>query len=204
MPTSELEDNFKLKTLVAAEPSEGGIVASQSGFPAAAAFLKYEHRGKSKIIGVFIAEAGMPKIAGLPLYCEVHVSADAFEKKPTRGAQSVQDRQGLHTFVRGDIVEYTQMERGEVPPQACIYGCIEAEAVTDDPQARKILVLYDISADTFFFGTWPAWRRCPKAGDNQHVEICSHEVCMKMQASFALNLSSGVLSTIGTRHQVSE
>ena len=164
MPTAELEENFKIKTLLAAVPSEGGVVANKSGYEdRAVKFLTYEHRGTAKIIGLFTGDAGVSKVAGLDVYSEIHISPDAFEKKATRGAQSMQDRLGLHSFCRGDGVEYTQAVKDEVPPSAYIYGVVEAEAVTDDLQLRRMLVLYDKS-DLFFFGTLPAWGRVPKPG----------------------------------------
>ena len=111
-----LKDVHEAAGLVAAVPSEGGVVANKHGYPAATSFLTFEHRSKKTVIGLFIAEAPMPMVAGLPIYAEVHVRLDAFEQKRVRGAQSVQDRQGLHTFVRGNIVEYSQADKGEVPP----------------------------------------------------------------------------------------
>ena len=120
----------------------------------------------------------------------------------------MQDRLGLHSLARGDLVEYTQTEEGEAPPQACVYGVVTAEPVADDPQIRRIVVLYDITANTFFLGTWPAWRRMPKTllsdeefevDNDDHVAMCEREVVEKMLASFTI---SDTMKGIGTRFQV--
>ena len=72
-------------------------------------------------------------------------------------SQSMQDRQGLHTFARGNVVVYQQRKEGEPYFEAVIFGCCYQPA--DAEQARKVLVLYDQGAGVFFLGTWPAWQR---------------------------------------------
>ena len=151
----------------------------------------------------------MPEVASLPIYCEVHVCADAFAQTTrVRGStQSVQDRQGLHTFARGDLVEYMQAEEGEEPPQACIYGVISVEPTPEDPQQRKILVLYDVEASTFFLGTWPAWRRMRKPNvdfqnfnceNSEHIRLVDVSILKTMESSFAL---SPLATGLATRRQ---
>lgn len=69
---------------------------------------------------------------------------------------------GLHTFRRGDMVEYHgTLEKGESMTRAAVFGCVYAPPVPEDKQLRKILVLYDTTADVIFLGTWPLWRRVP-------------------------------------------
>ena len=214
MPTSELKLNFDEKMMLPAVPSEGGLVANKSGYLGrAVAFLKYSNGMQTKTIGLFIGDADPPKIAGHVVYSEVHVREDAFvQTRATRGAQSMQDRHGLHSFTRGDLVEYTHTKQGEVPPTCVVYGCIEAPAVSDDNQIRRILVLYDIQLDLFFLSTWPAWRRVPKVGldvdfvcdNNDHVQMAEQEVALKIQAAFPISLASGSLMGIGTRYKVSQ
>ena len=214
IPTSELKQNFDEKLMLPAVPSEGGLVANKSGYPGrAVAFLKYSNGMQTKTIGLFIGDADPPKIAGHVVYSEVHVREDAFvQTRATRGAQSMQDRYGLHSFTRGDLVEYTHAKQGEVPPTCVVYGCIEAPAVSDDNQIRRILVLYDIQLDLFFLSTWPAWRRVPKVGldvdfvcdNNDHVQMAEREVALKMQAAFPNSLASGSLMGIGTHYKVSQ
>lgn len=110
--------------------------------------------------------------------------------------------------MRGNVVEYLQAEVGEEPPKACVYGVIYAEPTPEDPQLRKILVLYDVPGRTFFLGTWPVWRRLPKpdlegefiCDDNEHVQFYEREDVARMVTLFNAHHLK-VFETISTRRQ---
>lgn len=109
---------------------------------------------------------------------------------------SMQDRMGLHTFQRGDIVKFLNGEPGEPHAEAVVFGCIHKipEKGDGDPQERKILVLWEQESAVFFLGTWPAWRRTPRLGsthpdfncdDDDQVRTVSTETCKKMCMDWA-------------------
>jgi pyruvate/2-oxoglutarate dehydrogenase complex dihydrolipoamide acyltransferase (E2) component len=119
----------------------------------------------------------------------------------------VQERNGLHSFGRGDVVEYAKANPDNPPCRAAVFGVIHAEPVPSDNEVRRALVLYDAYINTFFLGTWPAWRRVAKLGiadfdcDNEdHVSRVSLEDCEAMVASYTP--TNGRLSSITTRRQL--
>ena len=99
-----------------------------------------------------------------------------------------------------------KLESGEEPCSAAVFGTIYAEPVAGDNEVRKILVLYNVDADTFFLGAWPAWRRIPKVGlgeefdcDNDtHVQTIGREASEAMVGSFSTSAS---MQAIASRRQ---
>ena len=182
----QLVDRVKAKVLKAADPAHGGLVENESG-AMAARFFEY----KDKVIGLFVGEEDNKLCSELPIYQDIHIQPGAFAP-PARasrsGGQTAQDRYGLYTFRRADMVEYLNPEEGE-SYTAAVFGIIYHEP--EDEQARKMLVLYDVRADYFFVGNWPAWRRMPKDGvvdfdrmNDEHALTLSYEQCVKMATSF--------------------
>ena len=75
-------------------------------------------------------------MAGLPTYMAHHVVSAMFATdtaRPRRSAgPTLQDRQGFHTFRRGDIVAYQKLEKGDAPYQAVVFGCMFKERGSGD------------------------------------------------------------------------
>ena len=170
-----------LQLLKPAELADGGLADNQAGEPAAAAFVTFRN-GREKVgktVGVLVGKEASV-VAGLPTYMAHHVVSAMFATdtaRPRRSAgPTLQDRQGFHTFRRGDVVAYQKLEKGDAPYQAVVFGCMFKERGSGDAdegdgeesehggagnelQARKILILYDREAHFFFLGAWPHWQR---------------------------------------------
>ena len=169
----------------------------------AASFVKHNNGTIGLLVGKTDGTVG-----GEPIHQWFQLRPNAF-KPPKRvrrkSVQNAQERYGLHSFKRGNLVEWTKAEAEEPVQRAAIFGVIYAEPVPSDNEVRKILVLYDVEADLFFLGAWPAWRRLAKNGvadfdcdNDQHVQFVSHEECETMLASFR---TSTTLEGISTRRQ---
>ena len=183
---AELHLSFKNKLLAAATAEEGGVIQNETGHSTASEFVTY--RGKT--IGLLVGNEG--SLAGMAFHMEFHLAEGAFpplkrvRRKSTERSQ--QDRDGLHGFLRGNIVEYLGLKTGEPQTRADVFGCINAPPVEGDSQARKMLILYDREAGIFYLGMWPSWRRIRKPSapiefdcdNNDHVLSISVEECQKM------------------------
>ena len=131
--SDELRRNFEAGTLEALAAADGGVVANETGHTTVASFVTLKDRVKEKTIGVLVGECGV-LCEGLPMYQSFHLAAGAFPPAPPRStprrgrrqssepAETQQDRQGLHTFGRGDKVQYQQAE-SEGVFQAVVYAC---------------------------------------------------------------------------------
>ena len=103
-------------------------------------------------------------------------SCDAGSSAPT----SNQERYGLHTWRVGDRVAYTAGAANEAAAEAVVWRITSREAHGSE-QARRTLILYEQSTETFFVGTWPSWRRIAQddlEGDfdvdnDKHVKLIS-------------------------------
>ena len=161
-----LERAFAAKCLAAAPAADGGIIANKSGYALAAAFVKGSFSGKEKMFGLLVGKTN-DSIAGMPIYLGFTVVKDLFAppKRVRRKAEGLttQDRQGLHTFRRGDLVEYLEAAKDEGVVRAVVFGYLLTEPVPGDNEMRKFLVLYLAVEDVFFLGACPAWRRVPTA-----------------------------------------
>ena len=159
-----LRGGFDAATLRAARPDEAGIIdiASETGNATAAEFVV--HNGKT--VGLLVGKEGPLGGWGTPIFMSFYLAEGAFTapKRVRRktAEMSTQDRQGLHTFVRGDVVEFIKLEKGEADSRAIVYGCVNASPAGSDKQFRKMLILYDKDVGMFFLGTWPSWRRVRK------------------------------------------
>ena len=206
-----LRAQFEAKTLTASAASDGGVIGNETGHAAAAAFVEYKNR-TAKVVGLLVGRCGV-LCEGMPMYQSFYLAEGAFaqpaaptrnsHRKPTAAnspaACSVQDRHGLHTFSRGDVVAYQQAKSEEAPMQAVVYACCYLPP-TDEPkqQARKVLVLYDQEADMCFLGSWPAWRRVSKqplavggtfdCDDDEQVKTITAAECVRMNDTFGCSL----------------
>ena len=158
---AELHRDFELNTLQAATLEERGIIQNEAGNEMASEFVSYQ----GKTIGLLVGQEG--SLGGMPYNMSFLLQAGAFPapKRVRRKAALVsqQDRQGLHTFRRSDVVEFLGLQKGEPETRADVFGCIHAAPVEGDNQVRKMLILYDRDADIFFLGMWPSWRRVRKS-----------------------------------------
>ena len=164
-------------------------------------YIKGTAKGsEKKLCGVFIAPTDARKAFDLEVYSEFHMNPFAFSpasRERRTSGQSMQDRLGLHTFRRGDVVVYTLAEPHEEMSMMCVWGlCDEPAKLSSDDsakvQARKVLVLYDFAAKIFFVGAWPAWRRVPDPakvssdGESFHcdkddqVKVINRDQCEEM------------------------
>eukprot|EP00965_Chrysotila_dentata_P083992 2772440-Pleurochrysis_carterae.AAC.1 len=98
-----------------------------SGVPKASTFFWAHEGGRSggKIVGVLVGEVGGENVAGKPMYEQHHVSTAVFGSaagtaaRTRRGSSSAssngshQNRLGVHTFRRGDVVKCLAAAEGE-------------------------------------------------------------------------------------------
>ena len=98
----------------------------------------------------------------------------------------MQEREGWHTFSRGDRVRYTfnatKEASGAYKPtavglrdgeraEATVYGVVYHEKDSSSPQGRKFLVLHDVSSSTFFSALWTRWQRIPKGTASRTFDV---------------------------------
>lgn len=190
-----LVERHEAKVLMAADPAKGGIISSEFGHGMAAKFLTLKDSGKT--VGLFVGVHDIKLAGELPIYQSITIRPGAFGEARTSsrtGGQTAQDRYGLWSFERANMVEYLKAEDGE-SYSAAVFGVIHHEP--EGSQARKMLMrirprrLGYVHADNFFLGNWPAWRRMPKDGvvdfnreNPEHVRSLTIEQCEKMLASF--------------------
>lgn len=93
-------------------PAHGGVVEGMGGKLMASRVL----REGQKVVGTFIGATGVT-LGGETMYQAFIVRQSAFQRPANRppsrrspGAPSAQERFGIHTFRRGDAVEYTRGE----------------------------------------------------------------------------------------------
>ena len=180
----------------------GGLILNKSAAPCIDfLYMKGTAKGsEKKLCGVFIASTDARKAFDLEVYSEFHMNPFAFSpasRERRTSGQSMQDRLGLHTFRRGDVVVYTLAEPHEEMSMMCVWGlCDEPAKLSSDDsakvQARKVLVLYDFAAKIFFVGAWSAWRRVPDPakvssdGESFHcdkddqVKVINRDQCEEM------------------------
>ena len=214
-----LRAHFEANVLRACAASDGGVIGNENGHATAAAFVEYKNR-TAKVIGLLVGKCGV-LCEGMPLYQAFYLAQGAFAKPATparksqrkesaqESTQSVQDRHGLHTFRRGDVVGYQQAKPGEAPMQAVVHACCYLPP-TEHPkqQARKVLVLYDQEAGMCFLGSWPAWRRVSKqplavgdtfdCDDDGQVKTITAAECVRMNDTFdsSLPLASSIAKAV--------
>ena len=157
----DLKGMLKCHSLDALD-GEAGLIRNK---PAAAAseFFYFENNNQKKVVGLLVGKEEERKVFDLPVFQDFYVVPNAFT--PSRsgrsgGAQSTQDRLGIHTFRRGDLVLYQHGEPHETMSSMAIWGVCN-HVPEGNSQARKFLVIYDMAAKTFFLGAWPAWLRIP-------------------------------------------
>ena len=165
---AQVQQELQAGTMAAATEAEGlkgGLIENRWGYPMAHSFVKLKIGSTLTTVGLLVGLTSA-MLAGMPIYHAFKVIVDAIpapKRLRRKSDVSAQDREGVHSFERGDIVEYMHTEDGQEVERAAVYGVIYAEAVRNDNQHRKFLVLYDVEADTFHVGGWPAWRRVPRA-----------------------------------------
>ena len=152
-------------------------------------------------IGALIGETD-GQVGGMPIYQSHVIRSDAFSTPPPERAsrskapveKSLQDKEGWHTFERGDKVEYTCDERVAALREgesafAYIYGIAvhDREAGT---QGRKFLILYEEGTGIFFAAYCSRWRRVQSStnpgpakfdvDNSQYVESMEADACIAM------------------------
>ena len=196
-PEEELREAFGEGRLSRATAEEGGIVNNTTGHDAAAMFILQNNHCKSKVVGLVVGKKEH-SIAASSVYSMFFVRENLFtseQKQKVRGRLSVQDRLGLYTFRRGDVVVYLQLEEGESCPEVAIYGVLYREPSGPRNHADKFLVLYEIGSTTFFLGKWPHWRRVPRdasaadaadfdCDDDESVKTMSQTQCSAMLSAW--------------------
>ena len=202
---TELHNNEVMKMLVAANDSDGGVVANQKGLPRAEQLTWYKKsRGDPIPMGVLLVNQGdQETVAGEKLWWGHIVDAEVLKKleesSQSRGrnasAQSVQDRLAFSTFRRGDELHHAAGEESDPSPNLCVYGVVykAKEGVTAADQGRKMLVIFDIDLGVFFLGKWTNYKRvakqanCANLNDNDKVEVVTSNVLKSMERAFAVN-----------------
>ena len=194
----DLKGMLKCHSLDALD-GEAGLIRNK---PAAAAseFFYFENNNQKKVVGLLVGKEEERKVFDLPVFQDFYVVPNAFT--PSRsgrsgGAQSTQDRLGIHTFRRGDLVLYQHGEPHETMSSMAIWGVCN-HVPEGNSQARKFLVIYDMAAKTFFLGAWPAWLRIPNpeklvdgsvsfdCDNDEHVKMMTPEQCKAMVAEWSV------------------
>mgnify|MGYP006936349087 CR=1 FL=1 len=130
-----LISSYRLNCLAPATAEEGGIVENTRGYPTAAKFVTFKQGQKSKVIGLLVG-CSSDSVAEEPIYLSFHIQPKAFDApKRTRSdrrktEQSLQDRQGWHTFRRSDLVEYAPSRPHPHPHHPSIHLSIHPSILT--------------------------------------------------------------------------
>ena len=188
---------------------EGGIRDGMTGVPAAArAARQKEGRAPSaRPVGVLIGDLGST-LCGDPLYMGFYRDAEAVllaepqtDRAATRAGSnsSFQDRYGLHTFARGNVVKFVHCEQGE--------ECEAAVVAVTWPEADsgpKFLLLMERASKAFFLSRYTDWYRSHSTADadvdNDDTAISlTDEECASMVSAFA---ASEILLNLRTKTAV--
>ena len=144
-----------------------GIVSNVEGLPSAvrAARHKDGRAPTTRPVGVLVG-ATEYCLAGEVIFQSFFVDIDAFKEVDVGGtrraaATTAQDRLGIHTVRRGDIVRYQYLSDGE-QCNARVFGVTWPAA---DP-GRKFLLLQEISSRAFLAGGYTDWRRVHTKDDS--------------------------------------
>ena len=188
----ELLDFLPTPLFKPADAADGGVVNGRAGLLMAARLL----RVGQNIIGTFVGATDVT-IGGETMYQAFILRDGAFEQ-PARvrraaGAPSMQDRNGFHTFRRGDAVEYIFGDEA-TPDEQCsakatVFGVVEGRT---EQGPEKALVLRCGTTQIFFLSRWPKWRRMAQSGaqdefdldDDAHASTLSAEDSMQMVSDF--------------------
>ena len=138
----------------------------------------------------------------MPIYQSHIIRSDTFSTPPPERAsrskapieKSLQDKEGWHTFERGDKVEYTcgegvaALREGE-SAFAYVYG-IAIHDREAGSQGRKFLILYEEGTEIFFVSYCSRWRRVQSStnpgpakfdiDNSQYVESMEADACVRM------------------------
>ena len=182
---TELQQSLQAAGLATLDVAHGGLVANDSGCLAAEGFAwcdvgHNQYSKTKKVVGVLMGATGCV-LGGDMMYQEFHLHAASLkaevEEKPeeegrrTRNSKadaqqpSMQDRLGLHTFRRGDLVTFSKDAD----------AVARVSSLTFPPKGPKYLVLQEVASDLFFIGKYTEWTRKVKTAgadpnDNGSVE----------------------------------
>ena len=202
----QLEQDLTEDCLKFIGPEVGGIVNSTEGLPAAVRVARQKdgQASQARAVGVLVGSTKYC-LAGDTIFESFFVDPDAFSggretaSKRRTAATTAQDRLGLHTLRRGDVVEYIHVQDGE-ECRAAVFGITWPEANA----GRKYVVLHDAAAQVFSVGGYTDWRRvhtkdCSDVDDNNTALTLSLEELEKMMAAWA---ASNVLAHLDTAKKV--
>ena len=203
----QLEQDLTEDCLKFIGPEVGGIVNSTEGSLPAAVRVARQKDGQAsqaRAVGVLVGSTEYC-LAGDTIFESFFVDPDAFSGgretagKRRTAAATAQDRLGLHTLRRGDLVEYIHVHDGE-ECRAAVFGITWPEANA----GRKYVVLHDAAAQVFSVGGYTDWRRVhtkdsSDIDDNNTALTLSLEELEKMMAAWP---ASKILAHLDTAKKV--
>ena len=167
---AELKDDAAAGCFKFLASDHGGLRDGMEGkgVPAAvrAARQKDGRSPEARPVGVLMGDTGF-SICGEPLYMAFYRDAAAVQKaeqetsssRSTRTTEKTdhvtfQDRYGLHTFVRGNIVKYQHLQEGETAA-----ATVFAVSWPESDAGAKYLVLEEASSKAYFVSRYTDWTR---------------------------------------------
>ena len=174
---SDLSEQMRNGACKIIEPEAGGdglVDGERHAVGKAEGFTYWQETKKfRRYAGVLVGRSD-DQLLQEPLFAEHYVCAAVFPQQDegadaaaTRGARrkrvssavgpTQQDRLGFHTFRRGDVVTYNNVQEGE-SAEAWVYAYMYKPAA-NGAQGRKSLVLFEPESSVFFAQNTPAWSR---------------------------------------------
>ena len=162
--TEEAKTFFDSTELQPLSTSIGGLVKGTPGLPMAVGLVR--HKFSSNLtsvrpVGTLVGDTGK-KVFGVRSFLEFHVQSAQFDaygdcvatrKKAGVEKETLQDRNGFHTFRHGDVVAWKKGDDGETA-EAIVFS-VHHWAKGE----KKLLLLWEKASATFFPALWPHWRR---------------------------------------------
>ena len=146
-----------------------GLIDNCDTNRAAAGFTTVKGYPQDKVVGVLVGRSGWTAV-GADVYAAHYICLDKFPdervSRRTSGGQSQQDRLGMHSFCYGDHVSYTQLQDGESLEDMVVFAIVHKSKTARD-QARKFLILFEGSSETFFLHSCNCWQRVPRDPDTE-------------------------------------
>ena len=179
MPLPEVSESIKLKGLRLLPTDDGGMIASETGYPMAASIVWHREgrMPKAAPVGVLIGDTKQP-VGETPVYQAFVVNQAVFGQdgelapaRPSRSAPAASARQhwrGFHTFRRGDKVE--MVVNGNTY-RATVFGV--QYTGKESLSHQKYLLLIDDESSTYFVARFTDWSRV-LLQPGGHVDQDSH------------------------------
>ena len=129
MLESVLRESWDNSLAAAADPEKEGIIANTAGCEMAVAFVQHKFKDTFKTVGLMIS-SGSGTLLGQPIQSSLYAFPNHWpnQSKRARSSMSMQDRLGLHTFRRGDFVQYEHREADEPHFDVAVFGLLEHPA----------------------------------------------------------------------------